>query len=72
MPNFTSSTATVIELRFFMKMKVKNENHAVYLYFIPREIFSANFWHAVTFLHVLHLHVLKRQIEIETKSVSWL
>ena len=30
--------------------------------------FSSNFFHAVTFLHVLHLDVLKRQIEIETES----
>ena len=30
--------------------------------------FSSNFLHAVTFLHVLHLDVLKRQIEIETES----
>ena len=31
-------------------------------------IFSSSFLHAVTFLHVLHLDVLKRQIEIETES----
>ena len=30
--------------------------------------FSSNILHAVTFLHVLHLDVLKRQIEIETES----
>ena len=30
--------------------------------------FSSNFLHAVTFLHVLHLDVLKRHIEIETES----
>ena len=30
--------------------------------------FSSNFLHAVTFLHVLHLDVLKGQIEIETES----
>ena len=36
--------------------------------FIPRVTFSSNFLHAVTFLHVLHLDVLKRQIEIETES----
>ena len=39
-----------------------------YLYFIPGVTFSSNFLHAVTFLHVLHLDVLKRQIEIETES----
>ena len=32
--------------------------------------FSSNFLHAVTFLHVLHLDVLRRQIEIETESKS--
>ena len=30
--------------------------------------FSFNFLHAVTFLHVLHLDVLRGQIEIETES----
>ena len=30
--------------------------------------FSSNFLHAVTFLHVLHLDILRRQIEIETES----
>ena len=30
--------------------------------------FLSNCLHAVTFLHVLHLDVLKRQIEIETES----
>ena len=43
------------------------ENH-VYLYSVPGVIFSSNFLHAVTLLHVLHLDVLKRQIEIETES----
>ena len=40
----------------------------VYLYSIPGVIFSFCFLHTVTFLHVLHLDVLKRQIEIETES----
>ena len=43
------------------------ENH-VYLYFIPHVIFSSHFLHAVTFLPVLHLDVLRRQIETETES----
>ena len=67
MQNFKSSTATVIELRFFMKKKRICENH-VYLYFIPHVIFSFSFLHTVTFLHVLHLEVLRGQIEIETES----
>ena len=43
-------------------MKMKN------LYFIPCVAFASNFLHAVTFLHVLHLDVLRGQIEIETES----
>ena len=43
------------------------KNH-VNLYFVPGVTFSSTFLHAVTFLHVLHLDVLKRQIEIETES----
>ena len=39
-----------------------------YLYFIPGVTFSSNFLHAATFLHVLHLDDIKRQIEIETES----
>ena len=39
-----------------------------YLYFIAGVIFSSKFLHVVTFLHVLHLDVLIRQIEIETES----
>ena len=39
-----------------------------YLYSVPGVTFSSNFLHAVTFLHVLHLDVLKRQIEIEAES----
>ena len=64
MQNFKSSTATVIELRFFMKIC---ENH-IYLYLIPHVTVSFNFLHAVTFLHILHLDVLRGQIEIETES----
>ena len=37
----------------------------IYLYFIPGVIFS---FYTVNFLHVLHLDVLKRQIEIETET----
>ena len=33
--------------------------------FIPHVTFSYNFLHAVTFLHVLHLDVLRGQIEID-------
>ena len=41
-----------------------------YLYSVPGVTFSSNFLHAVTFLHVLHLDVIKRQIEIETVTFS--
>ena len=58
-----SSTTTVIELHFFMKKKKKkkheDEEFLKYLYFIPHVTFSSNFLHAVIFLHVLHLDVLR-------------
>ena len=74
MQNFKSSTAMVIELRLkkkkkkMKKMKMKNLSKS--LYFIPHLTFSFHFLDAVTFLHVLHLDVLRRQIEIETESKS--
>ena len=70
MQNFRSKAATDIELRFFMKKQKKQVNceNYVYLYFIPHVIFSSHFLHAVTFLPVLHLNVLRRQIETETES----
>ena len=43
-----------------MKKKMKKN-----LYLVPHVTFSSN---AVTFLHVLHLDILRRQIEIETES----
>ena len=48
--------------------KVKMKNLCENLYFIPHVILSSNFLHAVPFLHVLHLDVLRGQIEIETES----
>ena len=36
--------------------------------FIPGATFSFYFLHTVTFLHVLHLDVLRGQIEIENES----
>ena len=39
-----------------------------YLYFTPPVIFSSTFLHAVTFSHVLHLDVLRRQIELKLKA----
>ena len=44
------------------------DEESVFLYFIPCVIFDPIFLHAVTFLHVFHLDVLRRQIEIETES----
>ena len=41
--------------------------HYVCLYFIPPVIFSSNFLLVVTFSHVLHLDVLRRQIELKLK-----
>ena len=72
MQNFRSKAATDIELRFFMKKQKRKMkricDNRIYLYVIPHVTFSSNFLHAVPFLHVLHLDVLKRQIEIETES----
>ena len=42
--------------------------NCVYLYFTPPVIFSSTFLHAVTFSHVLHLDVLRRQIELKLKA----
>ena len=43
--------------------------NCVYLYFTPPGIFSSIFLHAVTFSHVLHLDVLRRQIELKLKAI---
>ena len=42
--------------------------NCVYLYLTPPAIFSSIFLHAVTFSHVLHLDVLRRQIELKLKA----
>ena len=69
-----------------MRMKIRRkricENH-IYLYFIPHMTFHSvrkricvklyfipHMTFSVTFLHVLHLDVLRGQIEIETESVT--
>ena len=51
-----------------MKKKKNIDNLCVYLYFTPPVIFSSNFLHAVTFSHVLHLDVLRRQTELKLKA----
>ena len=68
----------VSEICFFkkkMKKKKKKKKkkkticeNCVYLYFTPPMIFSSIFLHAVTFSHVLHLDVLRRQIELILKA----
>ena len=73
--NFRSKAATDIELRFFMKKKQKQQMKMkseimFYLYSVPGVTFSSNFLHAVTFLHVLHLDVIKSQrlkLKVKTK-----
>ena len=60
---FKSSTATVIELRFFMKKQKMKK-----VFRTSCDIFIQFVLHAVTILHVLHLDVLRRQIEIETEG----
>ena len=71
MQNFRSSTAMVIELRFFIKMKKMKMNNVVKSC-LPVLHTSSDIFifllHAVTFLHVLHLDFLRRQIETETES----
>ena len=58
----------VIEVRFFMKkMKMKKKKICEIMFYL---YLSFCFLHTVTFLHVLLLDVLKRQIEIETESIS--
>ena len=61
-------TAMVIELRFFMKkmtkkVKMKNLENHVFLYFTPCVIFSTKF-----FKRVLHLYFFRGQLEIESES----
>ena len=68
MQNFKSSTAMVIELRFLEEEDDEESVKIVFLYFVPCVIFSSNFLHAVTFLHVCHLVSLEDQTEIETES----
>ena len=62
----------VSEIRFFKRRRRRTwticENY-VYLYFTPPVIFSSIFLHAVTFSHVLHLDVLRRQIELKLKVI---
>ena len=53
-----------------MKKKKRNmSENCVYLYFTPPVIVSSIFLHAVTFSHVLHLDVLRRQIELKLKVI---
>ena len=77
MQNFKSSTATVIELRFFMKKKKKRMKKKMkkmknlrksYLpvFHTSCDIFI-QFFACSYFLHVLHLDVLRGQIEIELR-----
>ena len=70
--NFRFIGAMVSEFHFFKKKKKKKnmDNLHIYLYSGPNMTFSSTFLHAVAFLHVLHLDVLKRQIEIDL-PVFW-
>ena len=56
-----SVPAGVVDYRW----RVEGNQQATLL--LPRVIFPSNFLHAVTFLDVLHLDVLRRQIETETE-----
>ena len=66
MQNFRSKAATDIEEE--AEAEADEEDEEFYLYSVPGVTFSSIFLLAVTFLHVLHLDVIKRQIEIETES----
>ena len=65
----------VSEIRFSKEEEEEDEEEhgqsvkfVFYLYFTPPVIFSSIFLHAVTFSHVLHLDVLRRQIELKLKA----
>ena len=53
-----------------MLLREEKDESVKILYFITHVTFSFNFLHAISFLHVLHLDVLRGQIEIETESKS--
>ena len=57
-----SSTATV------MLLHEEEDEESVKILFTNLVIFSSNLLLAVTFLHILHLDVLRGQIEIEIES----
>ena len=71
MQNFRLIGAMVSEFCFFKKEEEDEEEewticeNYVCLYFIPPVIFLSNFLLVVTFSHVLHLDVLRRQIELK-------
>ena len=66
MQSFKFIGAMVSEICVFKRRRRICRNH-IYLYFVSCVIFSYNFLHAVTFLHVLHLDVLRSQIELKLK-----
>ena len=69
MQTFRFIGAMVSEFRFFKKEMKKMENH-VYLYFGPHMIFSSIILQVVTFSHVLHLDIVRSQIELKVKVIS--
>ena len=54
--------SSLVLLRLLSYEEEEEEESDIYLHFIPHVF---NFLHAVTFLHVLHLDVLRGQIEID-------
>ena len=64
----------VSEIRFFKKMKKKKKKKMDNLWKLCLSVFHTScdifihFLHAVTFSHVLHLDVLRRQIELKLKA----
>ena len=70
MQNFRSIGAMVSEFRFFKKKMKKNtanlRKSCLPVFWTSYDIFIL-FLHAVTFSHVLHLDVLRSQIELKLK-----
>ena len=53
------ANSSLVLLRLLSYKKMKKKKKMKNLYFIPHVTFSFSFLHAVTFLHVLHLDVLR-------------
>ena len=66
MQNFRLTGAMVSEFRFFKKKMANLRKTCLPVFRTSYDIFIY-FWHAVTFSHVLHLDVVRSQIELKLK-----